>query len=58
VTSSLELLMDLVDASCQTRNAGALAAAVREVNRIHAAKANDEVGRMTGGWLKSVRQKA
>ena len=33
VTSSLELLMNLVDAT-YARNAGSLAAAVREVNRI------------------------
>ena len=32
--SSIELLMNLVDASYQSRNAGSLAAAVREVNRI------------------------
>ncbi len=76
VTSSLELLMDLVDATYQARNAGSLAGAVREVNRIRylarmakdlrvinldshefAAKAMDELGRMTGGWLKSTREK-
>jgi hypothetical protein len=76
VTASLELLMNLVDATYQARNAGSLAAAVREVNRIrylarlakdlrimnlngheYAAKAMDEIGRMTGGWLKSARQK-
>ncbi len=34
VTASIELLMDLVDATYQVRNAGSLAAAVREVNRI------------------------
>jgi hypothetical protein len=34
VTASIELLMNLVDATYQTRNAGSLAAAVREVNRI------------------------
>src|ERR1022692_3879757 len=34
VTASLELLMNLVDATYQVRNAGALAAAVREVNRV------------------------
>ena len=34
VTSSLELLMNLVDATYQSRNAGSLGAAVREVNRI------------------------
>jgi len=34
VTASLELLMNLVDATYQARNAGSLAAAVREVNRI------------------------
>lgn len=77
VTASLELLMNLVDATYQARNAGSLAAASREVNRIRylmrlakdlkvinldahefAAKAVDEVGRMTGGWLKSTRQGA
>ena len=76
VTSSIELLMNLVDATYQTRNAGSLGAAVREVNRIRylmrlakdlrvvniaayefGAKAMDEVGKMTGGWLKSTRQK-
>ena len=76
VTASLELLMNLVDATYQVRNAGALAAAVREVNRVRylvrlakdleainldayefASKALDEIGRMTGGWLKSTRQK-
>jgi len=76
VTESLELLMHLVDATYQIRNAGSLAEAVREVNRIRylmrlakdlkvinleahefAAKALDEMGRMTGGWLKSVRGK-
>jgi len=34
VTASLELLMDLVDATYQSRNAGSLGAAGREVNRI------------------------
>ena len=34
VTSSIELLMNLVDATYQVRNAGSLGAAVREVNRI------------------------
>ena len=34
VAASIELLMDLVDATYQTRNAGSLGAAVREVNRI------------------------
>src|SRR2546425_1855837 len=34
VTASIELLMNLVDATYQTRNAGSLGAAVREVNRI------------------------
>ncbi len=34
VAASLELLMNLVDATYQARNAGSLAAAVREVNRI------------------------
>lgn len=75
VGSSLELLLHLVDASYQTRNAASLGAAVREVNRVRylarlakdlraisidghefAAKAIDEIGRMTGGWLKSVKQ--
>lgn len=77
VTASLELLMHLVDATYQIRNAGSLAEAVREVNRIRylmrlakdlkvinleahefAAKALDEMGRIRGGWLKSVREKA
>ena len=63
-----------MDATYQSRNAGSLGAAVREVNRIRyltrlakdlhlitldshefAAKAIDEIGRMTGGWLKSTR---
>ena len=76
ITSSIELLMNLVDATYQSRNAGSLGAAVREVNRIRywirlakdlrvinidayefASKAMDEVGRMSGGWLKSTRQK-
>ncbi len=76
VTASIELLMNLVDATYQVRNTGSLSAAVREVNRIRylvrlakdlgilnlaghefGAKAMDEVGRMTGGWLKSTRQK-
>jgi len=34
VASSIELLMHLVDATYQSRNAGSLGAAVREVNRI------------------------
>ena len=34
VAASIELLMNLVDATYQARNAGSLAAAVREVNRI------------------------
>ncbi len=34
VTASIELLMNLVDATYQARNAGSLGAAVREVNRI------------------------
>jgi len=74
IASSLELLLSLVDATYQSRNAGSLGAAVREVNRIRylvrlakdlrvlsvdsyefAAKSLDEVGRMTGGWLKSTR---
>ncbi len=33
VTSSIELLMNLVDATYQSRNSGSLGAAVREVNR-------------------------
>ena len=76
VAASIELLMNLVDATYQVRNAGSLGAAVREVNRIRylmrlakdlrviniaayefASKAMDEVGRMTGGWPKSTRQK-
>ncbi len=75
VKASLELLLHLVDATYQSRNAGALGAAAKEVNRIRylvrlakdlrvinidshefAAKAIDEIGKMTGGWLKSVRQ--
>ena len=74
VKSSVELLLNLVDATYQTRNAGSLAAASREINRIRylfrlakdlrivnldahefAAKAIDEVGRMTGGWLRSIQ---
>jgi hypothetical protein len=65
-----------VPCAYQARNAGSLAAAVREVNRVRylarlakdlhaitvenhefAAKAMDEIGRMTGGWLKSTRQR-
>jgi four helix bundle protein len=76
VTASVELLMNLVDATYHARNAASLAAAVREVNRTRylvrlakdlrvmnfagyefASKAMDEVGRMTGGWLKHTRQK-
>ena len=34
VAASIELLMNLVDATYQARNAGSLGAAVREVNRI------------------------
>jgi replicative DNA helicase len=34
VGASLELLLHLVDATYQARNAGSLASAVREVNRI------------------------
>lgn len=34
MAASIELLMNLVDATYQARNAGSLAAAVREVNRI------------------------
>ena len=34
IASSLELLLNLVDATYQSRNVGSLAAAVREVNRI------------------------
>jgi hypothetical protein len=34
VTASIDLLLNLVDATYQVRNAGSLAAAVREVNRI------------------------
>ena len=34
VTASIELLMNLVDATYQARNAGSLGAAAREVNRI------------------------
>ncbi len=76
VTASIELLLNLVDASYQSRNAAALAAATREVNRIRylfrmakdlrmlsidghefASQSLDEVGRMTGGWLKIARTK-
>lgn len=76
VRASIELLLNLVDATYQTRNAGSLGAAVREVNRVRylvrlskdlrllnidshefASKAIDEIGRMTGGWLKSTRAK-
>ena len=77
ISSSLELLLHLVDATYQTRNANALTAAVREVNRIryltrlakdlrlinldaheYASKSIDEIGRMTGGWRKSVVARA
>src|SRR5260370_40971722 len=34
VVASIELLMNLVDATYQARNSGSLGAAVREVNRI------------------------
>ena len=34
VSASIELLMNLVDATYQVRNSGSLGAAVREVNRI------------------------
>jgi hypothetical protein len=52
VTASIELLMDLVDASYQTRNAGSLGAAVREVNRIRYPAMNSPPRRWTkwGGW--------
>lgn len=75
LNSSLELLLHLVDAAYQTRNAGSLAAAARETNRSRyllrlakdlrmmnsdahefASKSLNEVGRMTGGWLKSSRK--
>ena len=66
VTSSIELLMNLVDATYQVRNAGSLirylmrlAKDLRVINldgHEFAAKAMDEVGRMVGGWLKSTRQ--
>jgi hypothetical protein len=68
--------MHLVDATYQTRNTPALAAAVGKVNRVRylvrlakdlqmlnlsgyefASQGLDEIGRMTGGWWKSVRQK-
>jgi hypothetical protein len=71
VSSSLELLLQLVDASYQIRPIDSLTSAVRELNRIRylvrlakdmrmisldayefAAKGVDEMGRMTGGWLK------
>jgi hypothetical protein len=76
VETSMDLLMHLVDATYQTRNSSALAAAVGKVNRarylvrmakdLHmlnlsgyefASKNLDEIGRMSGGWWKSVRQK-
>ena len=76
VETSMDLLMHLVDATYQTRNSNALAAAVGKVNRarylvrmakdLHmlnlsgyefASKNLDEIGRMSGGWWKSVRQK-
>ena len=76
VDTSLDLLMHLVDATYQTKNSSALAAAVGKVNRARylvrlakdlqmlnlsgyefASKGLDEIGRMTGGWWKSVRQK-
>ena len=69
------MLLHLVDASYQARNAASLGAAVRQINRVRylarlakdlrainldahefAAKAIDEIGRMTGGWLKSAKQ--
>ena len=75
--SSMELLLNLVDASYKTRNVDCLEAASREINRIRylvrlandlriisidnhefTAQAMDEVGRMTGGWLKSARREA
>ena len=75
--SSMELLLNLVDASYKTRNVDCLEAASREINPIRyllglakdlriisidnhefAAQAMDEVGRMTGGWLKSARREA
>jgi hypothetical protein len=76
VETSLDLLMLLVDATYQTRNAASLAAAVGKVNRARylvrmakdlqmlslsgyefASQGLDEIGRMTGGWWKSVRHK-
>jgi len=76
VDTSLDLLMLLVDATYQTRNAAALAAAVGKVNRARylvrmakdlqmlnlsgyefASQGLDEIGRMTGGWWKSVKGK-
>jgi len=75
VASSLDLLVNLVDASYETKNAASLSLAVRQVNRVRylvrlakdlklinltgyefAAKGLDEIGRMTGGWLKSARK--
>ena len=71
VSASIELLMNLVDASYQSRNA----ATVRNVNRVRylvrlskdlrlmnlkayefASQGLDEIGRMTGGWWKSARR--
>jgi hypothetical protein len=76
VETSLDLLMHLVDATYQAKNAGALAAAVGNVNRIRylvrlakdlqmlngsgyefASPGLDEIGRMAGGWWRSVKQK-
>jgi len=75
VKSSLELLLNLVDATYQTGNLESLESASREINRIRylvrlakdlrvitidnhefSALAMDEIGRMTGGWLKSARK--
>ena len=61
VSTSLDLLMNLVDATYQSKNSGTLAAAVRLSKDLQllnisgyefAANGLDEIGRMTGGWWK------
>ncbi|MFN7921816.1 MAG: diversity-generating retroelement protein Avd [Bryobacteraceae bacterium] len=74
--SSLDLLMHLVDATYQKKNASNLGGAARDVNRVRylirlskdlkainlgayefASQNLDEIGRMTGGWLKHSRER-
>lgn len=76
VSTSMSLLMNLVDATYQGRNAASLSAAAKDVNRLRflirmshdlrllnmgsyafASERLEEIGRMTGGWLKSARAK-